>query len=209
MDKARIFLRPLGTPLALGLFAVTVQTTMLAALQLEWITPTQGTVVAITGLAFAAPVQLVTAVLAFLARDGVAGTALGIFAGTWTVSSLATLTSPPGVRSEALAIYFILAAILLTCVLAAGAAAAGKLILVVVLGFGSSRLLVTGLYELHGGAGLETAAGVLGLALGAVALYAGLAFLLEDARNRVVLPTLRPDGVKQSVHDEAGVRPQL
>jgi len=219
-DTARIFLRPIGTPLALGLFAVTVQSTMLAAMELGWISPQEGTTVAITGLAFAFPLQLIASVLAFLARDAVAGTALAIFAGTWAVSGLAMLTSPPGATSDAVGICLILAAILLGCVMVTGAVAARKLIVGLVLAFGSTRLVVTALFEIKESSGLETAAGILGLWLAAVALYAGLALLLEDAGRKTLLPTLRGGAAREAVTDglpgqvsdvanEAGVRQQL
>jgi hypothetical protein len=63
-------------------------------------------------------------------------------------------------------------------------------------------------------------AGITGLMLAAVAVYAGLAFELEDSRRATVLPTLRRGAGRQSlagdlpdevagVHHEAGVRRKL
>lgn len=217
----RIFLRPLGTPLALGLFGVGVQSTMLAALELGWIPPTEGTIVAITGLAFAFPLQFLAAILAFLARDAIAGTGLGTFSGTWAVTSLSLLATPPGGRSEGLGVFLILAAILLTCVVvAAVAGGARKLVVALVLGVGAVRVLVTGLYEVNGAGGLEQAAAILGLCLGGAGIYAGLALLMEDVRHATLLPTLRSGRARAAiggdmreqltrVENEAGVREQL
>lgn len=89
---------------------------MLSALEFEWIAPSEKTIVAITGLVFAFPSQFLAAILSFLARDGVAGTGLGVFSGTWAVTSVTLLTSPPGARSEGLGIFLVLASILLACV---------------------------------------------------------------------------------------------
>lgn len=216
----RVFLRPIGTPLGLGFFGVGVQSVMVSALEFEWITPTEKTIVVITGLAFAFPLQFLSAILAFLARDAVAGAGLGVFSGTWAVTSLSLLTSPPGATSDGLGIFLILAAILLTCVTAAGTFGARKLIVSVVLGVGAARVLVTGLYEINGGSALEAAAAILGLALGASAVYAALALLVEDASRKTVLPTLRSGKARDAVADgfgaqiakvenEAGVREQL
>jgi hypothetical protein len=47
-----------------------------------------------------------------------------------------------------------------------------------------------------------------GLALCAVAVYAGLAIALEDARRATVLPTGRR-GAGRDVEEDAGIRPQL
>lgn len=66
----------------------------------------------------------------------------------------------------------------------------------------------------------QTAAGVTGILLGMLALYAALAFELEDQRRRTVLPTLRKGGgltamradlpaQVDEVANEAGVRKQL
>lgn len=218
--NARVFLRPIGTPLALGFFGIGLQSVMLAALEFEWMPPTQKTIVAITGLAFAFPAQFLATILAFLARDGVVGTALGIFSGTWAATSFGLLVSPPGATTEALGIFLILSAIALTCVVVANTGGAGKPIVSIVLGVGAARVLLTGLHQIDGGSGLEQAAAVVGLVLGAVAFYGALALLLEDERHGTVLPTLRTGGSKaaveggfgdqiKQVQNEAGVREQL
>lgn len=193
---------------------------MLSALQFGWISPGQSTIVAITGLVFAFPSQFLAAILSFLARDGLAGTGLGVFSGTWAVTSVSLLTSPPGATSEGLGIFLILASILLACVVVAGTGGARKLIVALVLAIGAARVLVTGLFEIDGGDGLEQAAAILGLALAASAFYAGLALLLEDARRDTVLPVFRSGEAKAAVtegidaqlskvENEAGVREQL
>jgi hypothetical protein len=82
------------------------------------------------------------------------------------------------------------------------------------------RFAVTGAYELTGSAAWKTAAGWVGLALGALALYAALALELEGSERRTVLPLARHGAGRAAVHGEgpldpdslaaeAGVRPQL
>src|SRR5205085_771328 len=79
-DDVRVVLRPLGTPLALGLGAIFFGTVMLSGLQLEWLAGAdQQRTVAFVALAAAFPLELLAAVLAFLARDALAGTGFGIF----------------------------------------------------------------------------------------------------------------------------------
>lgn len=73
---------------------------------------------------------------------------------------------------------------------------------------------------MKGGDGLEQAAAIVGLALGASAVYAGLALLLEDARRDTLLPVFRSGRARAAVEgglgaqltkveNEAGVREQL
>ena len=75
-------------------------------------------------------------------------------------------------------------------------------------------------YELAGTNGWPITAGLIGLLLAAVALYAALAFLLEDANVHTVLPVLRRGRGSAAItgdaedhlvaaEDEAGVREQL
>jgi succinate-acetate transporter protein len=90
----------------------------------------------------------------------------------------------------------------------AGAAATAKLVAVAVLGTTSLRFACTGMYQLTASHTWEDIAGVVGLVLCAVAIYAAIAIALEDARRATVLPTGRR-GPARDVLDEAGVRAQL
>ena len=84
----------------------------------------------------------------------------------------------------------------------------------------AARFFLTGLYQLSANPSLQYAAGVVGLVLLGVALYAALALEIEDVRRKTVLPVLRvgagKTAVEGSVEDqivgvdpEAGVREQL
>ena len=216
-DVTRIVVRPIGTPLPLGLLGLLVATVGFSALQLGWLPPEQGSVVAIGVLTFTVPAQLISALYGFLARDPVAGTGMGVLAGTWAAAATITLTSPPGAGSAGLGVLFLAAA---GAMLVPALAGAAKLAAAGVMGLTAVRFAVTGMAEITGSEGWVAAAGVTGLVLAAAALYAALGFELEDAQHRTVLPLLRrgsgADVMTGSVEDElreipheAGVRKRL
>ncbi len=89
-----------------------------------------------------------------------------------------------------------------------------------VLGTTSIRFAVTGIYQLSDSSGWKHAAGIVGLALLAIALYAALALAIEDARGATVLPVGRrgagEDAVSGGMESQiagiehaAGIRRQL
>lgn len=215
---ARVGLRPIGNPLPLGFVALAVATLLLSALQLQWLAPDQGRAVALSLLAFVFPAQLVASIFGFLARDVVAGTGMGVLAGTWLSVALVTLTSPPGSTSRGLALLLATAAVAM--LVPAAGAATGKLVAAAVLATTAIRFAVTSGYEWTGADGWRLIAGLVGLILCVLALYTAIAMLLEDVQRRTVLPLGRRDagaasmgsGFDEQVHrieSEAGVREQL
>jgi succinate-acetate transporter protein len=201
--EPRIMLRPLGNPLPLGFLALAGGTLLVAGLQLEWLQPTDGAQVGMILVAFVFPLQLVASVFGFLARDVVAGTGMGLLAGTWLSIGLITLTGQPGATSDTLGLFLLLAAIAM--LVPASAAATGKLVAAAVLATTALRFATTGLYQLTAADGWKTTAGIVGLALCALAVYAALAMALEDASRRTVLPL----GRRAAIDAEPGVREQL
>jgi uncharacterized protein len=213
----RVVMRPLATPLPLGFLALTVATTVFATVQLGWVPVAQERVAALSALVFAVPLQLVACVMGFLSRDPVAGTGMGVLAGTWAVTGAATLTAPPGSSSPGLGVVLLVAAL---CLLVPAVGASGKLVAAAVMGLSAVRFAVTGLAEITGAGAWMAVAGWAGIVLGALALYAAAGFELEDIRRRTVLPVGRRgagatalrgdlrDEVSGVVH-EAGVRTQL
>lgn len=213
----RVVVRPLGTPLPVGFLGLLVASTVTSALQLGWVPATDGHAVALAILGFTVPLQLTSAVFGFLARDPVAGTGMGVLAGTWAAVGLVTVTAPPGSTSPALGVLLVTAA---CAMVVPTAAASTKLVAALVMGLSAVRFLVTGVATTSGSVSWKEAAGVTGLVLAALALYAALAMELEDARHRTVLPTLRR-GARADVmtgraedeladlQHEAGVRKQL
>jgi uncharacterized protein len=192
MGDERIILRPIGNPLPLGFLALAGATLLVSGLQLGWLEPSEGTKVALVLLAFVFPLQLVTSVFGFLGRDVVAGTGMGVLAGTWLSVGLVMLTSPAGSTSDALGLFLLLAGVAM--LVPAIAAAELKLVVASVLATTALRFGCTGMYELTASKTWEDIAGVVGLALLAIAVYAALAVMLEETRHRTVLPTGVRDG---------------
>lgn len=216
--QARVVLRPLANPLPLGFLALAGAALLLSAQQLAWLPAGQQVPVGLILLSFVVPAQLLASVLGFLARDIVAGTGMGLLAGTWLAVGLVTLSSPPGATSRALALHLWLAAAAM--LIPAAGAALGKLVPAMVLATTALKFALTGGYEWTAGTGWQVAAGWVGIALCALAGYAALAMVLEDAWHRTVLPLLRRAAGRgamtrdlqaqlRDVDHEAGIRDQL
>jgi uncharacterized protein len=215
---ARITLRPIGSPLPLGLLALAVATFTLAGLQLSWIPVTQQRDAGLVILTFAVPLQLLSCIYGFIARDSAAGTGMALQAGGWFSIGITALTAPPGTTSPALGLLLAGAATVL--LVPAMTASLSKLLASLAMALTSVRFYLTGAYELSSGTSWKDAAGIAGLILAVVAFYAGLAFELEDSRRATLLPTFRrgkghraltgdlADEVDEVQH-EAGVRTVL
>src|SRR3954454_3174304 len=185
-ERTRIFLRPVGSPLPLGLLALMCAGLLLSLEQLDAFPLSDQRTVALVMLGFVVPLELLATVLCFLARDTVAGTALGIFGGAWLATALVELSAPPGTTNAALgAFLLILAASLLVLIAGASFGKAGPAVVIV---FGVARFVVAGLFELTGDIGLEHAAAIVGFVLAAAALYSALATEIEDVQGEVKLP---------------------
>jgi succinate-acetate transporter protein len=214
----RIVLRPIGSPLPLGVLALVPAGALMGVMQLGGIPVSETKTVALMLLGFVVPLQLIASVLSFLARDTIAGTGLGLFGGTWLATALALMSGQPGTRSHALGVFLLCVGGSMV-VLVAGASF-GKLGPALVMVVGAARFVISGLYELLGGTGLEHAGAVVGLVLAGVALYSALATEVEDVQGETKLPLGRramaaealsgpfERQLERSEH-EAGVRQQL
>lgn len=213
----RLVLRPLANPMPLGMVGLAAATVLLAGQQLGWLPTAQGHQVGEMLMVIAVPMQLLAAVAGFAARDAVLATGMGMLAAIWFTVGIIKAFSLPGSRSQALGLFlFLMGTALLIPAVTAGL---GKLLTAGVFVLTAVRLIVTGVYEYQGGTTWMTVAGWLGVALCVVALYAALAFEVEDMRRRTVLPTLRRGAARHAMsdaapdvdalHREAGVRNQL
>jgi succinate-acetate transporter protein len=200
----RVVLRPLATPLPLGFLALVLATVSFSALQLEWVPPTDGRIAGLTAVFATVPLQVLAAVMGFLARDPVAATGMGVLAGTWGVIGLSTLTSPPGATSTELGVLLVTAGL---CMLVPAISAGAKLVPAGVMGLAGLRFAVTGAYQLTASAAWKATAGWVGLALALLALYAALALELEGSHRHAILPLGRRSAAEPA--GEPGVRPQL
>jgi len=216
--ETRIVLRPLASPVALGFLGLAGGTFVLAGLNLGWVDATEGANVAVILLGFTVPLQFLASVIAFLARDGVVATAMGLLSGIWLAQALVLLRSTPGDTSDALGLFLLVGAVAVAA--PASAASAAKLVPAFVLGTAALRFGVTGVYQLGAGEAWEHAAGIVGLVLAGIAIYAAWAALLEDAEKTALLPFGRRgrgreatrQGLQAELPDlerEAGVRAQL
>lgn len=205
-EPARIFLRPLGTPLPLGFVGLAVATAVLSSFNLGWIPTSEQHQVAFVLMAFAFPLQLLATVLLFLARDAPAGAGVGVLSVTWLALGLLLYTGRPGSTSMTVSIFLFAAAAAL--VPSAATASLSKLVPGMVMFLAALRFVLTGLYERFGGLAWEHAAGWEGIVLAGLALYAALASDLEGALQHVVLPLGRhgpgAKAVQQSLADQLG-----
>lgn len=217
-SMSRIMLRPIGSSLPLGFGALGGASIVLSGMQLGWVPMAEGHQVAIVVLAFAVPLQLLASVFGFLARDSVGGTGMALLGGSWLVTGTLVVTSPPGSRSPTLGLLLFFSSAALMVPMAA--ALLGKVVAAVVMFGAAGRFALTGIYEFVGGSAWEHLSGWWGVGLCGAALYAALAFELEDTRRRTVLPVLRHGVGRQAirgdidtelnrVEHEAGVREQL
>jgi uncharacterized protein len=212
----RIMLRPIASSLPLGFLAFGTGTILLTALELRWLPLSQGKPLMIIVLAFVVPLEALSGLLAFLARDAGAATALSLLGAAWAATALTVLGGPPGGRSPALGIFLLTLAAMMVVLFAASLRA--KPLFGGLLALGACRFALTGVFEVTGRTALETSSGWIGLPLVVFSLYGGLALLLEEGAGRTVLPLgrrgqaqLEGDLRRQIEHaeQEAGVRRQL
>jgi succinate-acetate transporter protein len=216
--QVRIVVRPYGSSVPLGFFAFGIGMFLYAALDAPWVKATDGHTIGVLLAGFVAPLELIATVFAFLARDSVAGAALGLFAASWFVGGLTTIQAKPGVLDAALG-YFLIAFTVVVLLLAV-AAVFGKPLIALLLFVSSARSLFSAAYDLGAGQTWNHVGGWLAVGIFAIAMYGGIAFLLEDARGHTVLPLARRGGSKEAIEgglgdqlqgleDEAGVRHTL
>ncbi|WP_416874286.1 GPR1/FUN34/YaaH family transporter [Kitasatospora sp. SC0581] len=198
----RITLRPIASPMPLGFFTVAISSVVTSSLQLGLIDGANRQAVALTVFS-AFVLQLLVSILAFGARDVIAATLMGGFAGAWLANGLVTSTDAHGgaqVLGVMNLVFTIFAALM-------ASVAKPKKVLWLLLLVAVPRYFVAGVYGLSGAAWLGHAAGALGLLLAAVAMYAAYALMLEELRGREALWIGRSGPVRDAMH--AGLADQL
>ncbi len=213
-----INLRPLANPLPLGLYSFGIGMLLLAAQTAGWVPSREVTQVGIILATFVFPLEGVAAVIAFLARDTLAATVLGLFTTSWLTIGVILITSTPGATSLALGFYLLAfaAVVLALCAIAVS----GKPLIAAVLALSAIRAILDGLFQVSGTVGLEHASGYAAAAIAGTAWYAGTALVLEDLRQRPLLPVFRRGAGRAALEGslseqlsraeaEAGVRQQL
>lgn len=216
-EHVRIFLRPIGSALPLGFFSFGIGMLLLGAQALAWIPLYEQKNVGMMLVAFVFPLELLATVVAFLARDTLGATTLGLFTTSWLSLGWSEMSSPPGAKSVTTGIYlFGFAAV---AILLAVMSTLGKPFFSALLGVAATRMVLSGYYEVGGSQEWLRVAGGFAIALTALALYGGTALALEDARHRELLPLFRRNAADEAFHGfeaqlarierEPGVRQQL
>lgn len=203
--EARIVVRPLATPLPLGLYSFGIGMLMLAAQSAGWIPIEQSKDVGLIVATFVFPLESAAAIFAFLARDAVAATALGLFSTSWLTIGLVLILGPPGSTTAALGFYLVAFAAAVGTLGLLGVS--GKPLLSVILALSTTRAIIDAIYEFSGSIGIERAAGYVAAAIAVAAWYAGTAMVLEDVQQATVLPIFRRGASKTAI--EGGLADQL
>lgn len=212
----RIMLRPVASPLPLGLFAFAVGLIVFGCEDLGWLPPSESRTVSVVALCFCVPLQLFGTVISTMARDGDGAVVLGTFATSWAVLGASRLAHPS--PSAALGVF--LWALVPVSLLAAVPALKSKPFVAVILGIAALRFALSGAFEIFGVTALHIAAGITALTLAALAFYGAEATLVEDTQRRTVLPLFRRGRGRVAmegdlneqiarIDHEAGVRQQL
>jgi succinate-acetate transporter protein len=188
-SNARIFLRPIGSPLTIGMSGLAIASLVQSGFDLRWIAAAQAHEVGLILLAVPFVLQLVACVFSYLARDGATGAALGVLATTWAGMGAIHLISSPDSRSGALGLLLLAAAGVLA--LSASAVFVAKPLPGGVFAVAALRFALAGIYQLGASTTWRDVAGIVGLVVLGAAGYCVLAFELEDQRRRTVLPTFR------------------
>ena len=182
--QVRIAVRPYGSVVPLGFLAFGIGMFMYAAQDVEWVKPAEGHTVGLMLAAFVAPLEGLAAILAFL--------------------GLLTMQAAPG-RLSAADGYFLIAFTIVVLLLAL-VGWLGQPLIAALLTVSAARGASAAVYQLGGGRGWNQAAGWIALGVFCVAMYGGLAFLLEDARGRAVLPLGRRGSSREAIEGDLDVQ---
>jgi uncharacterized protein len=204
-ERVRIAVRPYASALPLGFFAFGIGMLLLGGLGNGWLHPSDRHQVGLVLVAFVGPLELICAVFAFLARDTFGATGLGLFAGSWFANGFANLMASQDSLSRTAGLFDVGFAFVIVFV--AAAAFAGKPLIGVIMSVSAVRAALAGVEQLGGPHWPTTVAGWIGVALFFLGVYGGLAFLLEDAQKRAVLPVFRTGASKEAL--EGGLAAQL
>lgn len=214
----RVLLRPLANPLVLGFAGLAGASLVTSGLELGWIAPSERDQVGLILLLFAPPLQGTASIFAYLARDVVAASGMGILVGIWLCTGAVLLATEPGATSDALGTCLLVAAAALALVASAGTRS--KLLPSAVMAVAALRFAVSAIYELSSTTTWRDAAGVIGIVLCGLALCAVAALAWEDVLKRSLAVTARRgrgqaalaaplEEQLRDVAHEAGVREQL
>lgn len=207
----RIFLRPVGSPLTIGMSGLAIASLVESGLDLKWVPSTEAVQAGLILIAVPFVLQLLATIFSYLARDGAAGAVTGVLATSWLALGLLHATTGTGRPIAVLGLLLVAAGGVLA--LSSISVGVGKPLLGAVFMLAAARFGLTGVHELGGARVWQDIAGIVGLVVCAGAAYCVLAFELEGQQRRTVLPTLRRgraelamSGQLDGVAREPGVR---
>ena len=200
----RIVLRPIGSPLTIGMSGLAIASLVESGLDLGWVPTTQAVQVGLVLLAVPFVLQLLASIFSYLARDGSAGAATGVLATTWLALGLLHISSASGQPLSSVGLLLVSSGGVLA--LSALVVSSTKPLPGVVLFLAALRFALAGVYQLSTAGVWESVAGVAGLVVCAGAAYCVLAFELEGQQRRAVLPTLRRGRAALATSDEDAAR---
>lgn len=185
----RIYLRPIGSPLAIGMSGLAIASLVESGVDLRWVPSNEALQAGLILIAVPLVLQLVAAIFSYLARDGAAGAATGVLATTWMALGLCHATAGTGRTLAAEGLLLVAAAGVLA--LSAIAVGIGKPLPAAVFMIAALRFALSGVYQLSAAVFWKDVAGIAGLVVCVGAVYCVLAFELEGQQRRPVLPTMR------------------
>jgi succinate-acetate transporter protein len=200
----RIFLRPIGSPLTIGMAGLAIASLVESGLALHWVLESQTRKIGLILLAVPFTLQLIACLFSYLARDGAAGAALGVLATTWLAIGLLHISSLPGQVSGALGLLLLASAG--TLALSAASVARAKPLPALVFLASAVRFALDGIYQLSGTASWQHAAGIVGLVITGAAGYCLVAFELEGQARSPILPTFRRSRGQAAISDALGAQ---
>lgn len=106
MELREVALRPIGTSLPLGYLAFALGMIVLVADSLGWIKNEQ-LLVGVLLASYVFPLQLIATIMAFLGRDTVGATILGLFTTSWLAFGLLDIVNRPGSTPTVLGLFSI------------------------------------------------------------------------------------------------------
>jgi succinate-acetate transporter protein len=215
-DPVRIVLRPIGVPLPLGLSALAMGSFVVDAQELGWLGSASTLEIGLFLLAVVAPLQVISSILGFLSRDPIAGAGMALAAAGWIAQGFARVVPAPDAHFLGIAMLAVAGAMIVPC----SSSWFGNRAVSLVLAGTALRFLLVALHSLTGAAGLEDAAGIVGLVVAALALYVAVASEFEAISSGPRLPIPRRGPAWESVEGgldrqlrglrhEAGVRKQI
>src|SRR5437763_4055964 len=167
--QVRVTVRPYGSVVPLGFLAFGIGMFLYAALDAPWVKQAEAPTIGLMLVSFVAPLEGIATVIAFLARDTMAGVALGLFTGSWIMTGLATMKAKPGELSAAQG-YFLIA-FTIAILLLASVSWLGQPLIAILLTVASARGLTSAVYQVGGGRGWNHVSGWIAFVIFCVAMY--------------------------------------